>query len=787
MGAALLCARADLRRRWMSVLLLALLVGIAGGAVLMAVAGARRTGSSLDRFVAQSQPGDSFVFTDLDELDVKPVERLPQVAAVAVLDPIAAEVAGSVYVPVAASVDGRYGRVMDRPRLLAGRHAPRDAVDEVAVSESTAKLLGVGVGSRLTLHTYTPEQVPLLTGQHDPAGAGPTIRLHVVGIERFPADVGRAFRQSAFLLLPPGFLRVYGDQIGRFQPLAFRARLENGRADLAGFIRAVQRIYGRDHVEFDPVSFESAGVQDQLDVLSTGLLAFAAVAALAGLVAIGQSLARRMLVGAAEHPALRALGMSRREQVAALLGPAVVVAGAGSFVALAIAVAASPLMPIGAARRAEPDLGFAVDGLVLAMGIVVLAALVAALAVTAAWRLTRRGVGAGEAGGQPRPSVAARELARAGVGPVAVTGVRMALEPGRGRTSVPVRAALIGTAVGVAGVVATLIFGASLDRLVDTPSRYGWDWDVLVNTRLPAETVRRDPAVAGVTEARYTRLEIGGHPVNAVGVHRIEGSVLPTVLRGRAPRGAGEVALGRRTLDDLDLEIGDRAHATGSEGRGALLVVGEAVFASVDDRPVLAEGAVLTEAGLSRFRVNDAQGSGGFSVYLVRFAPGADQRAARRRLTRASGDAVGGVKLPPEVDHLTQVDRLPFVLAGFLALLAVLALTHALVTSVRRRRRDLAILGALGFVRRQVEAAVASQAATVALVGLAVGVPLGVVAGRLAWGRVAGGLGVATDPAVPVLALALTIPAAVVLACLVAVLPARAAARTRPAVVLRAE
>ena len=69
-------------------------------------------------------------------------------------------------------------------------------------------------------------------------------------------------------------------------------------------------------------------------------------------------------------------------------------------------------------------------------------------------------------------------------------------------------------------------------------------------------------------------------------------------------------------------------------------------------------------------------------------------------------------------------------LAGLLALLAAAALAHLLVTSVRRRRRDLAILKSLGFVRGQVSAAVAWQATTVALLALAVGLPLGVALGR---------------------------------------------------------
>jgi len=98
-----------------------------------------------------------------------------------------------------------------------------------------------------------------------------------------------------------------------------------------------------------------------------------------------------------------------------------------------------------------------------------------------------------------------------------------------------------------------------------------------------------------------------------------------------------------------------------------------------------------------------------------------------------------------------------------------------------------ALLKTLGFRRRQVRATVAWSATTLAVVGLLVGIPAGVWLGRLAWRAVADGLGVPAVVTVPALALLLTIPAAVLLVNVVGLVPARAAARTRPAVALRTE
>ena len=130
---------------------------------------------------------------------------------------------------------------------------------------------------------------------------------------------------------------------------------------------------------------------------------------------------------------------------------------------------------------------------------------------------------------------------------------------------------------------------------------------------------------------------------------------------------------------------------------------------------------------------------------------------------------------------------LPFVVAGLLVLMAVVTMANTLVTSVRRRRRDLAILKTLGFVRGQVSAAVAWQSSMLALVGAVVGVPVGVAAGRWAWDAFAGRLGVPSRPATPLLTVLLLVPATVLLANIVAAVPARLAARTQPGAVLRAE
>src|SRR5216117_3207424 len=60
-AAVWMAARAQLRRRWGATVALVLLVGLTGGVVIAAIAGASRTDSAMKRFVAYSRPEDVYV------------------------------------------------------------------------------------------------------------------------------------------------------------------------------------------------------------------------------------------------------------------------------------------------------------------------------------------------------------------------------------------------------------------------------------------------------------------------------------------------------------------------------------------------------------------------------------------------------------------------------------------------------------------------------------------------------------------------------------------------------
>jgi hypothetical protein len=145
------------------------------------------------------------------------------------------------------------------------------------------------------------------------------------------------------------------------------------------------------------------------------------------------------------------------------------------------------------------------------------------------------------------------------------------------------------------------------------------------------------------------------------------------------------------------------------------------------------------------------------------------------------------VQQPAEIVNYKTMGATPAILASGLAVGAVGALGLTLVASVRRRRRDLALLKTVGFVQRQVASVIVWQASVAAVIGVVVGIPVGIIVGRSLWVLFAHEIYAVPDSTVPVLQIVLVALAALVLANLVAALPGRTAARTPTALLLRAE
>jgi ABC-type antimicrobial peptide transport system permease subunit len=818
-----LVLRAEWRARWAAWLALALVVGLAGGVVLTAAAGAQRTGTAYPRLLQASHAADvSVVANGSGQAYFRALARLPEVSELA---RVAAGEIGymSLVLPDGArvpsigadvSADGRWGTSVDRFKVLQGRMFRPGRADEVVIDSQLAAAYGLRPGSTLRLLLVQP-------GPGNQPARRAVLTFRVVGVVVFSNQIVPVAPLDHFplLALTPAFYRsrafrffaVAGDEaLVRLRPGASLGTFARRATQMALRYPQTQGV-GMVDLADQQVKVEQA-IAPQADAL--GL--FAALAGLAALVVIGQLLSRQLITGASDYPVLGALGAGRRPLFVLALARAGLVSAAGGCLAVAIAVAASPLMPIGPARLAEPDPGVQVNVAILGIGLAAIAVLPVLVIAPVAWHVARTGATRGS--GAPEP--AARSwpvgaLARLGGVPTASVGAWMAFEPGRGRGGVPVRSALTGTVIAVAAVVAALVFGTSLVRLVETPRLYGQDWTLGLSLgfgSVPASgpsgagtVLSRVPGVAAYSAGNFGQISVDGQQVAAIGIRPLHGGeVFPTLLAGRPPAAADEIVLGARTLRRIGQHVGDVVSVQVTPGRRPVLmrVVGEAIFPSFGVGTYtptgLGDGAAVFAPLIPPNLIACPRATACYDFFLVRFRPGTPGTVISALSSRfvstltADGCPVGTCQAltaapPAAISNYAGVRATPLVLGGLLALLAVALLAQVLLTTIRRRRRDLAVVKTLGFLRRQVSAAVAWQATALAAVALLVGLPLGVAGGRWAWALFAGSLGVGSGADVPLGAIALMIPVTLLLANAIAAAPGWSAARIKPAVALRRE
>jgi hypothetical protein len=794
--------RSELRIRWRAWLGLALLIGLAGGAAVGAAAGARRTETAYPRFV-QAQNGYDLIAggfprnTDAGRALAR-MEAMPAVAQWARIDLAASSailpsgrLTSAPELMAVTDLMGRAGFRLNRFKVISGRRMNLRAPGEAMIDFPTADREDLRVGSVIKFVIGSPDARPARLAA-----------VRIVGIVaspgQFPA-VG-ASSASGSVYVTPAFVRSNGIRPSP-RDAALLIRLRHGAAGREAFLRQMRAAGLAGVVDIPEVQqTQTAGIQRSIRLESQALWALSVLIGLAAFAIVGQSLARQTYLDSADLPTLRALGFSRAQLLALGMLRAAIIGLASACVVVPAAVLLSPLTPVGLARIAEPDPGFAVDAWPLVLG-AALAAFLTVLACTVpVWTAARMATRGERPGLGPRRSPAlVHALSRAGRSPAVAAGVRMALQPGRGRTAVPVRSAIFGATLGVAALSASLVFAASLGHLLATPRLSGFTWDAFVSVEggLPraAAALRADPKIAGYTRGGFTGVRIGPLRLMAL-VLGSPGPARPVMTAGVPPAAGDEVALGASTMRDLHTAIGQTVKVVPDQAGGhprpaRMRVVGTVI---VPPTPFLVtklgEGAAMTVPGLLRIDPGAARQLGG-SPFLVRFAPGVSHDAGLAAVSHdikgLPGPFVTAAERPASVVSLASIAGLPVALSGLLALIAAGTLAHTLASSTRQRSRDLAIFKTLGFLRREVRQAVAWQATTIAAIALLVGLPIGVACGRWAWRVFAAQLGVLPEPAVPLAAILIAIPGTLAVANLIAAAPARAAGRTQPATVLRTE
>lgn len=819
--------RSDLAARWRALLGLALLLGLIGGAVLTCATGARRTDTAYGRLLTWAHASQLQIVEPMPtSAYYRAVRKLPGVESVSeeIFDDAALPAAhgpSAIQVTALSSPDNSFGVRTDRVKILAGRMWRPADPRAVMVDEQLAVRYHLRPGSvfRLSIIPSNP-----LTSNAE-LGKAVVVTATVTAVVAFENQIVPATAANAepAVLLSPPFARTslaasasYGTALAvQLRPGASVAGVAAAATALAQanpIMKAAGRVYVTDLTAY------AAATQRAIRPQAVALGAFAALAGLILLAVASQLLSRQLVLDSRDFPVLRALGMTPGQLLALSLARIAVVTAVGGALAVVVAIAASPLTPIGPARLAEPQPGLAVNVAILGPGLALIVLVPLALVLATAWRTARHSSAASRAADQAAPERSSRtaDVLGAGGSLTRRIGVRMALQPGRGRTAVPVRSALVGTAIAVAAAVASLVFSASFVHLLDTPAQYGQDWQQDLdfgfgglNRQFIDEIAARQPGLTEYAAGNYGQVSINGTLVPAIGIDALRGAGYLTMLSGHAPTRADQIALGADTLRELHLGLGERIPVVVTESSGSspivigrprtMTVVGIAVLAAFGQGGLVAtdlgSGAVVQADVLSAPDPQTHCKSSCYNFLLARYRPTTSPRAEVAHLAAAATligcppqqCVVMSRQQPSDVRNLAAVQDTPLVLGLVLALLAIGTLAHVLVTSVRRRRHDLAMLKVLGMDRAQVLSVVLWQACAVSLVALVAGIPVGVLAGRWAWTLFADSAGAPGGPTVPVLGLLAVIPATVLLAGLVATAPGRAAARIRPAVALRAE
>jgi len=807
-----------------------LLVGLLGGLAMGAVAGARRTQSSYPTLLAITNSSDLAALTGVynpalgmnngyDPALIRTISHLPYVKDVKsqaqvnllALRPDGSPVLASEGVAMNGSVDGEFFN-QDRVIVLHGRLANPKRADEFDMDSATARAFGLHLGEVVTFVAYTNAELAAAGGRIS-VKVRPFLRIKakLVGVGTVQAtnlmqdDVDSAGTSSLVLFTPALTDRLLNNSVNTTVSVL---QLDGGSSHEAAVEAELARALPKGlPLTFVQLSNPVAKAERTVKPESLALGVFGGIAALALMVIAAQAIGRRFRLNTDDLGVLRALGA---EPATTVLDGLIGVVGAilaGSLLAVVVAIGLSPLAPIGPVRPYVPhgiDADWTVLGAGFAILVVALGVLAVAMAVVSA---PHRASGRMERTGY-RGSAMARATGSAGLPVPVVAGVRFAFEPGTGRNKVPVRSAILGAVLAVVVVMSTVIFGASLRALVTHPALYGWTWTYEMNgggglgafSAVPvAKLLDHDRYVATWAGVYFGTLQLDGQNVPVMGVSP-GASVGPPILSGHRFDAPNQVVLGASTLAALHKQVGDTVQV-GAPGRAAtqLRIVGTATLPTIGIGGTLhlemGSGALLAYGLIPEGQRNLYDLPPGPNAILVRDKPGTSNKAALQSLNaiitklgdQSNGAAVVGVQRPAEIINYGSLGTTPTLLGAALAAGAIVALGLTLVASVRRRRRDLALLKTLGFTRTQLASAIAWQSTVAVTIGTAVGIPLGVIVGRFVWDLFAEEINAVPAPAVPVTSVVLIAVAALVLANVVAAVPGRVAARTKTALLLRTE
>jgi hypothetical protein len=308
---------------WRGWAALVLLVGFAAGVVLVAVAGAQRTDSAYLRFLEASKASDVLV-SPVNTGLTGYYGALSQLRGVSAVAPIVGLLAAPIGpggvpdlgAPVAAPVDGRWGHLLEVPKLLAGRLPAADRPGEIAVDQIRAADLHLHVGSRLALGAFAGNGRPVRATMR-------RLGVRVVGIVVLRGSVVpvTVLDHEPMLLASTALFHLLGMRYRGFDGAFVKLRPGTTAGAFGREAQALTRRYPgtQGHVFVADEAAQAATIERAIRPSAIALAIFALVLAVTAVLVIGQVAARLLFAASADNPVLSALGMTRRQLAAAAL------------------------------------------------------------------------------------------------------------------------------------------------------------------------------------------------------------------------------------------------------------------------------------------------------------------------------------------------------------------------------------------------------------------------------------------------------------------------------------
>ena len=428
----------------------------------------------------------------------------------------------------------------------------------------------------------------------------------------------------------------------------------------------------------------------------------------------------------APQPARRRRDARRRSRCGRR-SPLLLAAGGRAWSArVAIAFAVSPIGPLGTVRSPHPSPGPSLPGAAVASRRSRSSRRTLGVVIVAVARSGRRG----ESQRRRTPSRSGRApgalVARRGR-PAVSTGMGAALDARRAGAGI---AAMLGCVVATAAAAtAHRVRGQPVRRSSTSPQSYGWPWDVAVITG------------GGLRRHAIRTSSTSGSPRHDVRDDVVDHALLQLRPLGRARRatGADGLRVGDRTRVDTDLPVlegrdpaGARRGAARAGHRRRARPRASATTVTIESRRVRRARPARSSASACSRRWDRSSPtrpasapapsssstpspSAASALAAVHRHPAARRRRSVRRARptrtrpadverarRAARDPRRARCGPPEIVNVSELRLAPLVLGGLLLASLTLGLWLAVTLSVRDRRRELAVLRAVGFGDRDV-------------------------------------------------------------------------------------